>query len=386
LLNFKQAASTTDGSSLKTFSPPPKRDKEIVTIDNRLVIPKANLVQIICELLKKYSYYAGQSRNTPKLLQIAWDLKTNKKSFCILLGGTSGCGKSTLASLLATRLGVTNVLSSDNVRSLMRSFSSEAKSPILYSSSYSAYKQLLSENQGSSSSPVSDGIAASEVINGYEAQNKVLLDKLQSLLKVLQERRESVIIEGVHLSVDTILALMNSFCSQTIVLPFIVFISNSSKHAERFAIRAKYMTLEPRKNKYINHFNNIRVIQTHLCDLADKHFIPKIDNTNVDRSLLFVQETMLNYLYEGASKTTVEDQLKQLTECFAQTVDKFGLKSKEMIKLLHSKGSVRPRSNTVPARNGYQENSNLDGPFEQELVEILLSLNTDIHALGSLDS
>lgn len=32
-------------------------------------------------------------------------------------------------------------------------------------------------------------------------------------------------------------------------IPFLIYISNESKHKERFAIRAKYMTIDPRHNK-----------------------------------------------------------------------------------------------------------------------------------------
>jgi 2-phosphoglycerate kinase len=32
------------------------------------------------------------------------------------------------------------------------------------------------------------------------------------------------------------------------IIPFMIYISNESKHTERFAVRAKYMTLDPSKN------------------------------------------------------------------------------------------------------------------------------------------
>ncbi len=51
----------------------------------------------------------------------------------------------------------------------------------------------------------------------------------------------------------------------------------------RFAVRAKYMALDERSNRYIKFFQNIRLIQASLTADADKYMIPKIDNTNVDR-------------------------------------------------------------------------------------------------------
>ena len=54
----------------------------------------------------------------------------------VLLAGTSGCGKSTLAGLLAARLGITTLLSTDSVRHMMRSFVPQADNPVLWASTY----------------------------------------------------------------------------------------------------------------------------------------------------------------------------------------------------------------------------------------------------------
>ncbi|KAI3766223.1 hypothetical protein L2E82_16275 [Cichorium intybus] len=56
----------------------------------------------------------------------------------VLLCGTSGCGKSTLSALLATRLGITTVISTDSIRHMMRSFVDEKQNPLLRSSTYHA--------------------------------------------------------------------------------------------------------------------------------------------------------------------------------------------------------------------------------------------------------
>ncbi len=37
--------------------------------------------------------------------------------------------------------------------------------------------------------------------------------------------------------------------------------SNEAKHRERFAVRAKHMTLDPAGNRYIKYIRNIRTIQ-----------------------------------------------------------------------------------------------------------------------------
>jgi len=102
-----------------------------------------------------------------------------------------------------------------------------------------------------------------------------------------------------------------------------------AKHVERFAIRAKYMTLEPRVNKYVHYFGNIRRIQDHLCQqataapvcargeampaarmllmggrhpglLSARAQVPQVDNTNVDRSLAVIHRTVFTYVRHQA--------------------------------------------------------------------------------------
>ena len=58
------------------------------------------------------------------------------------MGGTSGTGKSTLASLLASRLGISTVLSTDSIRHIMRNFLSKDKLSVLFASTYEASKQV----------------------------------------------------------------------------------------------------------------------------------------------------------------------------------------------------------------------------------------------------
>lgn len=63
-------------------------------------------------------------------------IQEQRSSVAVLLAGTSGTGKSTLAGLLAARLGITTVLSTDNIRHLLRSFATEESNPLLWASTY----------------------------------------------------------------------------------------------------------------------------------------------------------------------------------------------------------------------------------------------------------
>jgi hypothetical protein len=166
-----------------------------------------------------------------------------------------------------------------------------------------------------------------EIIQGWEAQNALLVGQLDDLITRYETRRESLIIEarlpmslqlcqftyiyffvfllelmpsqGVHLSATVLTRLMEKHPS---CIPFLVYISNKvrapiysgyekkkkkkterrifvllysllvqAKHKERFAVRAKYMTIDPRHNKYVKYIKNIRVISDYLCLTFDRH-------------------------------------------------------------------------------------------------------------------
>ncbi|KAI8367625.1 uncharacterized protein BYT42DRAFT_618043 [Radiomyces spectabilis] len=271
-------------------------------------------------------------------LEMAWRIMNREESICILLGGTSGCGKSTLASLLAHRIGITTVLSTDHVRALLRGFDAEKSSQLLWASSYHAGETL-----GSSQEPLN-------ILAGYEAQNDLLLDTLDKMISSFNERKECLVIEGVALSIENMRKLVQRHKN---CIPVLIYISNKQKHAERFAIRAKYMTVAPRANKYIHYFDNIRLIQEYLCQQADEWMIPKINNTNVDRSLAILHTTMINVLSRMQTlkksclleETSGKPQL--LYEEFSKVYDLTWSSKKMLRKIRQNTGKSHNESNAV---------------------------------------
>jgi 2-phosphoglycerate kinase len=75
-----------------------------------------------------------------------------------------------------------------------------------------------------------------------------------------------------------------------------VYIKNEEKHAERMAVRARCMAMDPARNKYVRNMPNIRAIQEHLVRSADKAKIPKINNSNGDASVTTIHATILAVL------------------------------------------------------------------------------------------
>ncbi len=60
------------------------------------------------------------------------------------------------------------------------------------------------------------------------------------------------------------------------------------------------MTLEPTKNRYVRYMRSIRAIQDYLISRAQRHAVPAVNNTNVDRSVATIHATTLGCLRRQA--------------------------------------------------------------------------------------
>ncbi|KAG6520162.1 P-loop NTPase domain-containing protein LPA1-like [Zingiber officinale] len=331
-------------------------------------------LDVVCGALEQYKYFGPNQRAD---LLLACRIREKKESVTVLLCGTSGCGKSTLSSLLGSRLGITTVISTDSIRHMMRSFVDETQNPLLWSSTYHAgecldpvavseakakrkakklavISHIKEEALDGASNEKPDGrshdlVQGTELIGkkqmaieGFKAQSEMVIDSLDRLITAWEERKESVIVEGVHLSLNFVMGLMKKHPS---IIPFMIYITNEEKHMERFAVRAKYMTLEPAKNKYVKYIQNIRAIQEYLCKRADKHLVPKVNNTNVDRSVAAIHATIFGclrrreageQLYDPTTNTVSVIHDEYRNQCAADT-----LSSKGMFQLIQRQGSSR---------------------------------------------
>ncbi|XP_068659659.1 P-loop NTPase domain-containing protein LPA1 homolog 2-like [Aristolochia californica] len=369
--------------SAETQNKPSELYKKQTTIK----VKRGSFLDAICNSLDEYRYVGPNQRSD---IILACRLRERKESVTILLCGTSGCGKSTLSTLLASRLGITTVVSTDSIRHMMRSFVDEKDNRLLWASTYHAGEFLdpsaiakskarrkdkklststVSANHVLSNSTHLDQSITNEsftedhnfnkkdhftnlsveqvgtkvlAIEGYKAQSEMVIDSLDRLITDWESRKESVVVEGVHLSLNFVMGLMKKHPS---IIPFLIYIADEEKHLERFAIRAKYMTLDPSKNKYVKYIRNIRTIQDYLSKRAEKHFVPKVNNTNVDRSVTLIHSTVFCCLrrremgvclYDVATNT-----IKVVNEEYSKQCDVNSVSSKGMFRMIQRQDSVR---------------------------------------------
>lgn len=321
-------------------------------------------------------------------LRNACSIQEQRSSVTVLLAGTSGTGKSTLAGLLAARLGITTVLSTDNIRHMLRSFADEDKNPLLWASTYQAGDLIQLKESAKASVPATqDNIPATKdslpstsyggsttesntrwdakkrAVKGYKAQSEMVMESLDRLISSCAARRESLVCEGVHLSLNFVVELMQRHPS---IVPFLIYISNEDKHKERFAVRAKYMTLDPAANRYVKYIRNIRTIQDYLCRRADKHMIPKVDNTNVDRSVATIHATVLACLRHTSQEQSLLDSSSMTTRVLAGEYlrVKGGMwSSKSMLQIIRSKALANIAVSTTDSDYPSTSNSSPKGPL-----------------------
>lgn len=161
--------------------------------------------------------------------------------------------------------------------------------------------------------------------------------RIGAIISSLASRGESAVIEGVHLTPSVMIHLMERHRN---VVPFLLYIKQEQKHRlehmclccrfcfidrvstmvsfltcrnpqvavlfiesfsvkkecwgcrERFAVRAKHMTLMPAHNRYVKHIKTIRAIHSYLLTEAESYSIPRLSNSNIDRSVSIIHGTI----------------------------------------------------------------------------------------------
>eukprot|EP00892_Ulva_mutabilis_P004773 jgi/Ulvmu1/2668/UM014_0124.1 len=306
---------------------------------------------VLRELILKAMHWNDPScgMHMKQLVQ-ADELLQGDRGVIIMLCGTAGTGKSTLASLLGQRLGIPMILSTDSIRHMLRGFVSAEEDPVMHASTYESGAAVLKLRPDLAREPVRRLVKI-----GYKAQSSVVVSHLETLVAMWHASGRSAIVEGVHLHLKAVIRLMQKYPS---ILPFLVYIRKEEKHAQRMAVRAKYMTSDPAKNKYVRNIRNIRAIQEYLLRTADKVAIPKLANANVDVSVAAIHRTVLNVLRRlsdgealldghGQAAVLLEEYASiQASQKQAQARAK-GMRERVQ-KLLQSSGTIRALSGALP--------------------------------------
>lgn len=210
-------------------------------------------------------------------------LKRPEIPLIIMIGGATGVGKSTIAAEVAHRLGITRIICTDIIRSVMRGMISPDLLPAIHSSSYSVAETLtvpLPEN-------------SEPILIGFTEQVSKIVVGVNAVINRAAEEKVSTLIEGVHV----IPKFITEHQKKVHEIIIVIKVNNYKAHRARF-----YQRYEENPNreteKYLSRFEAIRDIQDYVAGLARKHNIPVINNVNLDQAV----ESTLEEITKQAQK------------------------------------------------------------------------------------
>ncbi len=209
-----------------------------------------------------------------------------KKPSIILIGGATGVGKSTIATLIASRLNITRVASTDAIREVMRASVSERLIRPLRGSSYNAYKNLTLPPSG-----------VEPVVLGFREQVMAVSVGVEAIIKRSIEEKTDIVIEGAHI-VPGFLDI-EELMSKAMVVQTVISVPDKEVHKEHFTKRTVETQGMRPMQKYIKHLDKIQKIQAYIEDLAAKKGIKIINNYDLDSTVTeFMEEIFVRVKQE----------------------------------------------------------------------------------------
>ena len=196
----------------------------------------------------------------------------------LLVGGATGTGKSTVATDVAYRLGITRVTSTDFVRQTMRAFFSREFMPAIHHSSFEAGRAMAGDEDDGDS-----------VVGGFLEQTREVLVGVRAAIDRALEEGWSMVLEGVHL----VPGMLPKEIEGALVVECVLGIDDAEAHASHFWIRATDSEGVRPYEKYLDAFDDIRLIQAYILGRARKHGVPVIENGNIEEAIAEVMELVL---------------------------------------------------------------------------------------------
>jgi 2-phosphoglycerate kinase len=197
----------------------------------------------------------------------------------LLVGGATGTGKSSVATDVAYRLGITRVTSTDFVRQTMRAFFSREFMPAIHHSSFEAGRATAGdEDEGNQA-----------VIDGFMEQTREVLVGVRAAIDRALEEGWSMVLEGVHL----VPGMLPKQIEGALVVECVLAIDDAEAHASHFWIRDTDSEGVRPYEKYLDAFDDIRLIQTYILGRARKHGVPVVENGSIEDAIGEVMELAL---------------------------------------------------------------------------------------------
>lgn len=221
------------------------------------------------------------------------------KPLVVLIGGSTGVGKSTIATMLATRLSIVRIVSTDAIREVMRAFFSTELMPTIHTSSFEAESALIH--------PLPPHVDS--VVAGFREQSLSVLVGVRAIINRALKEGTHIIIEGAHIVPGLIAP--EQF-PDALIVPLLVTVGDEKMHRSHFYIREVETQGTRPFQRYVEYFDNIRKIQDYIVHLAMVTGVKTIESVNLDSAVSEVVDYIINRAYEIAKKERMEEGAAQL--------------------------------------------------------------------------
>jgi 2-phosphoglycerate kinase len=218
-----------------------------------------------------------------------WRLGRLDRPLVVLIGGVTGVGKSTIATQLASRLGITRVVATDQVRQVVRAFFSHEFMPAVHHSSFDVAAALETFGYGEEAT-----------VAGFLRQVEDIAPGIDALVQRAVAERGRIVIEGVHLLPEVPSAAL---CEQAVTTRALLAVTDEQAHRAHFQMRGSESPRPPQR--YLEAFDRIRTLQDYLIERAQAAGIPIIDEGGVEPALKRMMEIVLDAV--GGSDANVSD-------------------------------------------------------------------------------
>jgi 2-phosphoglycerate kinase len=218
-----------------------------------------------------------EGERTVNRLRRLSDLQALDVPIIVLIGGSTGTGKSTVAAEVAHRLGITRVASTDFIRQTMRAFFSPEFMPTIHFSSFEAGQGLDEE------------VTGDPTVVGFIDQCRHVCVGVEAALRRALTEGWSMVLEGVHL----VPGMLPKELEGALLVHVVIEIADEEAHRMHFHIRDATTGGVRAMDKYLDHIDDIRRVQTYVSSRARRENVPVVENANVERTIDQVIELVM---------------------------------------------------------------------------------------------
>lgn len=200
-------------------------------------------------------------------------VRTVRQPIVIAIGGSSGVGKSTVSQAVADRLGISVVISTDQVRAVVRSILEPTLLPTLHESSFSAAKMLRSNLTGN------------QLLFAYEEQARIVQHATFALVRRSLKENQQLVVNGVHIVpglVDPPEAMP--------LFTYVLTVADAGAHRGRFIQR--FLEGDRKPTEYLQRLDAIRELDAYIVEQCLRHDVPVIASTTFEQTVLDVLDAV----------------------------------------------------------------------------------------------